>query len=50
MQRHEARIIRALCGLLIGAVISIAFFAALAQTQVAPLPGATQPTILYGAA
>lgn len=50
MQRQEARIIRALCGLLIGAVISIAFFAALAQTQVAPLPGATQPTILYGAA
>src|SRR5271165_4620585 len=50
MQRHEARSIRAMCGMLIGAMMLMACFAAFAQKPAAPAAGATQPTILYGAA
>src|ERR1700721_4442616 len=48
MQRRQVKFCRVLCGLLIAAVISVACHSAFAQQPTAP--GATQPTILYGAA
>jgi beta-galactosidase len=49
MQRHPGKLVRALCGLIIAGALSLACLSALAQTP-SVLPGATQPTILYGAA
>src|SRR5580698_6144719 len=49
MQRHQAKFCRILCELLIAAAMSLACVSAFAQKPTVP-PGASQPTILYGAA